>query len=106
MVSGCLAALGLLLALGLPLTASAVAGFTLVGLGCANCVPVLFAASVKVEGVASSEAIALVGRLGYLGILVGPVIVGFTAHHTSLPLALGLLALFALAIAGGARNAG
>lgn len=102
MVSGCLAALGLLLALGLPLTASAVAGFTLVGLGCANCVPVLFAASVKVEGVASSEAIALVGRLGYLGILVGPVIVGFTAHHTSLPLALGLLALFALAIAGGA----
>lgn len=54
------------------------------GLGCANCVPVLFATSVKVEGVASS-AIALVGRLGYLGILVGPVIVGFTAHHQPAP---------------------
>lgn len=99
--SGLLAAAGLTLALVSPY-APAVAGFALVGLGYANLVPILFSASGHRAG---SAGIAAVSTLGYLGFVVGPPTIGglSTVFH-SLPLALAVVAAFALVIALGART--
>lgn len=72
---------GLLLCLGL------------VGLGASNIVPVLFSAAGRMPGASPGIAIATVTTLGYVGMLTGPVAIGFLAHATSLPLALGAIAV-------------
>ncbi|WP_052267128.1 MFS transporter [Pandoraea pulmonicola] len=89
---------GVLLALLWREPAAAVAGFALAGLGLSNVMPVMFAASGEVArsaGMASAEAIAVMARLAYLGLLVGPVVIGAIAHGVSLPVALaaGLLCI-------------
>jgi MFS family permease len=97
--SGVLAAAGLTLALVAPYV-PAVAGCAVVGLGYANLVPILFSASGRHAG---SAGIAAVSTMGYFGFVVGPPIIGSLSQLLgSLPLALGVVALFALAIAAGA----
>jgi predicted MFS family arabinose efflux permease len=95
-----LAAAGFLLACGLPWRATSLLGFVLVGLGAANVVPVLFSAAGRIPGSSTGVAIATVTWFGYAGMLAGPAMIGFVAHATSLPLALGgLAALLALVAA-------
>ncbi|MCI3206021.1 MULTISPECIES: MFS transporter [Pandoraea] len=91
-VSSLLCVGGVLLALFWREPAAAVAGFALAGLGLSNVMPVMFAASGEVArsaGMASAEAIAVMARLAYLGLLIGPVLIGAIAHGISLPVALG-----------------
>lgn len=101
--SGLLAAAGLTLALTAPYWA-AVSGYALVGLGYANLVPILFSAGGRRAGAAG---IAAVSTLAYLGLVVGPPVVGgLSTLLGSLPLALGVVAVFALVIALGAGAVG
>lgn len=88
----------------------AVAGFLLVifaaepvllylgffGIGCANVVPVFFSLLGKQRVMPVSLAVPAVSTLGYLGILMGPAVIGFIAHQTSLYTAFGLLAFLVL----------
>jgi predicted MFS family arabinose efflux permease len=102
-VSSLLCVGGVLLALLWRQPAAAVAGFALAGLGLSNVMPVMFAASGEVArsaGMASAEAIAVMARLAYLGLLVGPVVIGAIAHGISLPVALaaGLLCIVPIAL--------
>ncbi|MCQ4161322.1 MFS transporter [Roseomonas sp. GC11] len=97
-----LAALGLGLAVALPSGEAALAGFALAGLGLGNAVPLLFSAAGRLPGVAPGAAIAAVATLGYAGQLAGPALIGFLARWSSLPLALGGVALLMLAVAAGA----
>lgn len=102
-VSSLLCVGGVLLALLWREPAAAVAGFALAGLGLSNVMPVMFAASGEVArsaGMASAEAIAVMARLAYLGLLVGPVVIGAIAHGVSLPVALaaGLLCIVPIAL--------
>jgi MFS family permease len=100
--SGLLAAAGLTLGLTAPY-ALAIFGYALVGLGYANLVPILFSASGRRAG---SAGIAAVSTLGYFGFVVGPPMIGgLSTLLGSLPLALGVVALFALVIALGAGAA-
>ena len=96
------AAAGFLLAAALPWGATSLAGFVLVGLGASNIVPVLFSAAGRVPGTSASIALATVTGLGYAGVLMGPAAIGFVAHATSLPIALGLLAVLVAGVAAGA----
>jgi predicted MFS family arabinose efflux permease len=89
-----LAALGFVLAAGLPFTAASLAGFAAIGFGAANIVPILFSASGHVPGVPAGIALATVTTIAYAGLLAGPALVGFVAAATSLPTA--LLAIGAL----------
>lgn len=81
---------GLLLAgvgLGISILGSfvlAVIGFSLAGIGYATVFPILFGSAARVEGVAAEVGIASVASSGYIGILVGPAIIGFIAEQTSL----------------------
>ncbi|GJG87275.1 MFS transporter [Gemmatimonadetes bacterium T265] len=100
--SGLVAAAGLTVALVSPYVA-AVLGFAAVGLGYANLVPILFSASGRRAG---SAGIAAVSTLGYFGFVIGPpTIGGLSTLLGSLPLALGVVAAFALLIALGAGAA-
>ena len=82
----------------------ALIGLSLLGLGLANVVPLLFVAASRVEGVSAASGIALVSSLGWVGMVVGPPLVGGVAEASSLGWALGLVVLSSLALAVAARR--
>ncbi len=78
------------------------AGFVLVGAGAANLVPVFCSAVGKQRVMPVAQALSTVNAIGYLGILMGPAIIGFVAHLSTLSIALlltGALLLFIMASA-------
>lgn len=101
--SGVLATAGMALALTTQAPAVALLGFMLVGLGLANVVPVMFAASAQVPGVAPAHGVAAVSSVGYLGFMVGPPLIGALARWSSLTTALWAVALFAVLMGAAAR---
>src|SRR5215211_69764 len=78
-------------------------GLGLLGAGIANALPLAIAAGSNAPGESPATATARVSTLGYLGSFVGPLLIGGLASLYSLPFALGLPALLALATAFGAR---
>jgi fucose permease len=90
----------------------ALVGLFLVGLGVANGVPLMFSAAGRQPDVPSGVGIAAVSSMGSLGFLAGPPVIGFLAQASTLPWALSLLCLGAVAVfalaaraTGGARPA-
>jgi MFS family permease len=71
----------------------ALVGWTLVGIGVANGVPLLFSAAGADDEEHSGPAIAAVSSMGSIGFLVGPPFIGFLADATTLPFALVSLVL-------------
>jgi len=98
---------GLGLALLLPGVWTALGGFLLCGLGTANIIPVMFSSAGRMalaSGGSASTGLAVTTRLAYMGLLIGPVIVGFIAHRFDLRLALALSLLGVVAIAASSRR--
>ncbi|MEG0279860.1 MAG: MFS transporter [Morganella sp. (in: enterobacteria)] len=95
-----LAAGGLLLSILTDNWLIALTGYGLIGLGCANVVPVMFSAIGRQTSMPPAVAVPAVTTLGYLGILAGPASVGLIAYRFTLPAALmvvvGLLLVVAL----------
>lgn len=83
----------------------ALVGFAGVGIGFANVVPVLFAASARVPGVEPAQGIAAVSAVAYLGFMAGPPVIGFLAQISTLTAALYVVVLFAAGLAASARHA-
>ena len=61
--------------------------------------PLAFGAGGRVEGVSPGAGIATVTGFGYVGFLIGPPVIGFTAQALTLRTALGIVVLFSLASA-------
>jgi predicted MFS family arabinose efflux permease len=99
---GAVAAAGFVIACALPWPATSLVGFALVGLGAANIVPVLFSAAGRSPGTSAGIAIATVTALGYAGMLAGPAVIGLIARATSLPLALGGIAILLAVVSANA----
>lgn len=95
-----LAAAGIALAAWADNGAVSIAGFAITGIGAANIVPVLFTLAGKQQVMPVGYAISAVSTLGYLGVFLGPGIVGHVAAWITLPLAFGVLALLMLVVAG------
>ena len=74
----------------------ALLGFALVGLGFSVIIPELFRLAGKTKGVSSSEGIAVVAGLGYVGFLGSPALLGFLSNISSLRLSFMVLLGFAL----------
>ena len=94
------------LALSGPLTWSwqvALLGYALLGVGCANIVPVLFTGVGRQTVMAENVAVPAIMTLGYAGILAGPAAIGFVAHLASLSTAFLILALLLLGVAASGR---
>ncbi len=73
--------------------------FAIAGLGFANIYPILLLTAARIKGIHSAQGIASVARVGYAGLLVGPVIIGCVAQISSLPVGLALIPLCAAFIA-------
>lgn len=59
-------------------------GYLLIGLGCANIVPVMFSQIGKQKSMPQMVAVPAVTSVGYMGILAGPAIIGYIAYHSSI----------------------
>jgi fucose permease len=91
--SASLAFAGMVGALLLPFSVTALIGFAMMGLGLANMMPVLFAAAMRVKGIHAAEGLAHVVSIAYVGLLFGPVLIGGVAQATNLSIGLSVVAL-------------
>jgi len=78
---------------------AALLGYALVGVGCANIVPVLFTAVGRQTVMSGNVAVPAITTLGYAGILVGPAAIGFVAHAFSLSAAFLIVAVMLCGVA-------
>ncbi|NIE66693.1 MFS transporter [Burkholderia sp. Ax-1719] len=99
LASASLACAGMIGALLLPYSITALTGFTLMGLGLANMMPVLFAAAARVKGIHAAEGLAHVAGIAYFGLLFGPVVIGAITQVTNLTVGLAVVALCAALVA-------
>lgn len=66
-------------------------GFFSIGIGSANIVPIFFSLLGRQQVMPINMAVSAVSTLGYMGILMGPALIGFIAHATSLYVSFGIL---------------
>jgi predicted MFS family arabinose efflux permease len=99
---GLLAAVGLAAGLALRGQLAAVIGFGCFGAGLSCLAPLIFSAAGQADPAQAGRAIARVATIGWLGFLVGPVVIGFVAKGVGLGVALVIPALLASVVAGGA----
>jgi predicted MFS family arabinose efflux permease len=88
-LSATTAAIGLAAALIVGQVVAAMVGFVLLGLGMSFVVPLVFTASSQHER--PGPSLATVNSFGYLGLLVGPALIGGLADAVGLPAALGVI---------------
>ncbi|MFT6826871.1 MAG: MFS family permease [Roseivirga sp.] len=81
---GCVLSIAGLLILQIDHYGFAIAGLSVAGLGFSVIVPILFSSAAKQPGVKASVGIASVASSGYIGLLMGPVIIGFVADRWGL----------------------
>jgi len=98
-----LASAGFLMVSFAPGMVVAIAGYTLVGLGCSCIVPVLFSASANIPGVSTVEGFAMVTTGGLIGFLAGPSIIGLISEKSDLSKGFLLLVFLCLAAATAGR---
>lgn len=86
-----------------PTAPVALAGFVLTGLAICTVIPMTISVAGTVAPGRSAGAVAQVGAMGYGGLVLGPVVIGFLAELSSLRVGLGVAAVLGLIIAVGAR---
>lgn len=98
--SGICTAVGLVLCVSLPYLIPGIIGCMLVGIGVSPAVPLVFSAAGKSKNMSPGVAIAAVSTLGFIGLLIGPPLIGFVAGATSLKISFVILACIGLTFAG------
>lgn len=94
-----IAAIGFLMVLSQQTTLTII-GFAFNGLGFSVIVPELFRIGGNVKGVDSSQGVAFIAGAGYMGFLLGPVVLGFIAESASLNYSFILLLVLSLLVLG------
>ena len=103
LIGGLCAACGFVVATAIPSWQVALLGYALVGVGCANIVPVLFSAVGRQSVMPENVAVPAITTIGYAGILAGPAGIGLVAHLTSLPVAFLILAAMLVGVSLSSR---
>ena len=70
-------------------------GFFIIGIGSANIVPVFYSLMGRQKVMPLNQAVSAASTMGYLGILMGPALIGFVADSTNLYVSFGLLGVLA-----------
>lgn len=78
---------------------AAVLGFAMVGCGAANVVPQFVSFAAQIKGMAVCNVISFINALGYSGILLGPVMIGFVGKQYGLHVSFAGIAVLALIVA-------
>ncbi|POM24634.1 Inner membrane protein YbjJ [Actinomadura rubteroloni] len=81
----------------------AIGGFFVTGLVICTVVPTTISLAGSAAPDAPAAAVAQVGAMGYGGLLLGPVVIGFLSQATSLRFGVGVAVLLALVVGFGAR---
>ena len=90
-----LAGAGFVLLIAAPVAWLLYVGFFIIGIGSANIVPVFYSLMGKQKVMPLNQAVSAASTLGYLGILMGPAVIGFVADSTSLYVSFGMLGMLA-----------
>lgn len=98
-VGGAVAAAGLGAALAIDRPVAGVAGFGLLGLGLSGIAPQVFSAVGSYDAQRSGRALSTVVSIGYVGFLLGPVLIGSAATVVGLPAALWIPVVLAVFVA-------
>ncbi|MGX6600936.1 MFS transporter [Micromonosporaceae bacterium Da 78-11] len=101
-LGGVVAAVGLGGALLVHSPVAGVVGFGLLGLGLSGIAPQVFSAAGNHDPRRSGRALSLVVSIGYLGFLLGPILIGAAATVVGLPWALWIPVVLALFVAASA----
>jgi predicted MFS family arabinose efflux permease len=96
---GVLASVGLGIGLLINAPAAGVFGFACLGAGLSCIVPQVFSTAGGRDPDRAGQAIARVASLGFLGFIVGPIVIGGAAEIVGLPTALGIPVVLVLAVA-------
>ncbi|WP_448316652.1 MFS transporter [Streptomyces sp. CO7] len=106
LVRGCgvLASAGMIAALLIGHPVAAVAGFACLGAGMSCIAPQVYMAAAQRDPARTGAALSLVVSLGYVGFLVGPLVIGAVSTVTGLPTALGIPAVLILLVVVGASS--
>lgn len=92
LIGAFIAVIGWLLVIAMPSWIASLLGFGLLGMGCSNIVPIMFSAVGRQSQMPANMAMASVAQLGYIGVLLGPALIGFVAESTSLNISFIMLA--------------
>jgi Na+/melibiose symporter-like transporter len=96
--SGALTTAGLILAVIQPQLMPALIGFFLIGMGVSSVVPMVYSAAGKSKVLSPGTALTAVSSLGFMGLLVGPPVIGFMAEATSLRVSFLAISLMSVAV--------
>ncbi|WP_329251675.1 MFS transporter [Streptomyces sp. NBC_01478] len=99
---GVLASVGMTAALLIDRPWAAVVGFACLGAGMSCIAPQVYSAAGQRDPARAGAALSLVVSLGYVGFLVGPIVIGGVSTVVGLPVALGIPALLVFLVALGA----
>lgn len=94
--SGAICIAGLAVVLGTTSPYMVVAGFWITGLGLSNFIPMLFSSAGRLAqnaGLPASQGLAVTTRMAYVGLLVGPLVIGPIAQVVGLRLSMVTLAI-------------
>lgn len=97
-LSGTLTTAGLLLSVALPEITTALAGFFFIGLGVSSVVPMVYSAAGKSRTMSAGTALTAVSSLGFMGLLIGPPLIGIIAEATNLRISFLTLSLMSLLV--------
>ncbi len=89
---------GLLITVFFPFLWPATIGLLFVGAGVSPVVPLVYSAAGKSKTLPPPVAIAAVSSIGFIGLLIGPPIIGFIAGITSLKISFLILSFFGVVI--------
>ncbi|MBC8154284.1 MAG: MFS transporter [Bacteroidetes bacterium] len=95
-IGGLIGALGLVLAILLPVPMAGLAGFALLGVGCSLGAPILYAAALRIPGIPPAAGLATFATFSFVGFLAGPPIIGFVAEGYGLRWGLAVVVVMLL----------
>ena len=96
--SGVLVFIGMIAAVVYPDVLISSLGFLLVGAGVSTVVPICYSMAGKSRRMSSGMAIATVSTIGFFGFLMGPPLIGFIAHASSLRWSLATMACIGMLV--------
>jgi len=97
--SAIVAAIGMAVIVTAPVWQVVVLGYTLLGLGCSNIVPVMFSRVGRQNDMPKAAALSLVSTIAYTGSLSGPALIGLIGEWTGLSTVLTGVAVLLFIIA-------
>lgn len=95
-MSGALIFAGIIITITVPTFWPSLAGFCLVGFGCASVVPMTFSLAGHSKKYSPGMAISIVATYSVVGMLIGPPVIGYIAHALGLRIAFIVFALAGL----------